>query len=188
MALADGMFITGFDFGRVHNQIVACRLCTDSSHEDKGRIVDWAVIDYGNKATLVNVIKKLRKHLDTNPVFDADYFMLERQSPKNAFCYGLSHVLYYALLQIGRGKPQFVAPTHKFAVLDPVTSRSTKVTYRSEKRRAIRLCNILIINQPCDVTDPYRCAKKKDDYADAFLYARAFLETRGTKIEKPCHV
>lgn len=191
MGLPDGTCITGVDFGRVRNQIVACRIRVDSAHVDKGEIVDWVAFDYGYKATLVTVIEKLRKQVGKSSVFESAFFVLERQSPKNAFCYALSHVLYLALADRGHKQVRFVAPTQKFAILDPVTNGSTKqaVTYRSEKRRAIRLCNILILNQTSIVTDEYYRQKKKDDYADAFLYARAFLETRGTcEMEKPCPV
>ncbi len=201
-SLQDGDYVTGFDFGRSRDHVVACRIRVDSGHVDGFRITEWGSIDFGYKTTLVNAIEGLRDAIDQEAVFCANYFLLERQYPKNAFCYALSHVLYYALLLRGSdvAHVKIVAPASKFDVLNKIDTEDKnkrRKGYRADKMRAVRLCNQLTQNQRLDITKEYRRRKKKDDFADAFLYARAFFEAnhtpsrkvRETSTEKePCEV
>lgn len=191
--LKDGDTITGYDFGRNHNHIIACRITVDSTHEPDGyRILDWGTIDFGD-ATLEAVISKLA-HTDIS-LFDSAWHLLERQVPQNGrfasntFCYALSHGLQ-AVLETRRdiaGRVAFVSAQSKFAQLDPhrkhcpdthttdTESVRRKLNYGTRKQWAVNLCKHHVRYQDREQCLLFDAWKKRDDLADAFLYAYAFF-------------
>lgn len=179
--MEDGSTVSGFDFGKRKNQIVGCKLQVDSQHIDGYRIVNWDVIDYGDRP-LADVVEALSH--DSSPLFDSDWHVLETQIVKtgrfvmNTFCYGLSYALLGKLAPQSPGQVIFMSPISKFA-LDPDRMErpgvpDKKLSYVQRKRWAVRLCEKLVVNQSTEMR-AVMDVKKRDDLADAFLYARMFI-------------
>ena len=63
-------------------------------------------------------------------------------------------------------------PEHKYM---PPTKADGPLLYRTRKKWAINLCSHLTRNQERAVCSPFLVRTKRDDLADAFLYALAFL-------------
>ena len=190
MGLHDGHRVCGFDFGRRHNQIVGCRIVVDSMHTDGYRILDWIAIDFGDKS-LVEVVSILARR--ESPLFDSDWYVLEKQVPQtgrlavNVFCYALSHALQCKLVQKAEpGRVLFVDAKSKFVQLDPEGKHrpgppERKPNYSRRKRWAVELCRFHTESQDRAACTLFNTWKKRDDLADAFLYAYAFFDEYRTR-------
>ena len=178
--LADGDHIAGIDIGRRRNQIVLCKIRVDSTHPDGFTIVKWGGIDFSGSDSLTNITRLLC--ILHEPSLECDYMCIEQQSSRNVWCFGLSHVLQaYMNLVHPACMVRHVSPRAKFTVLDPYMKFKRGSTYRAQKRWAVDLCDKLIENQEATSCDTFNTWEKKDDLADAFLYACAFLRQNRPK-------
>lgn len=183
MDVRDGHTICGIDFGRHKNHIVGCQIIVDSTHIDGYRILNWEAIDLGD-GKIEDVVAKLTTQ--QSPLFESDWFILEQQVPRtgrfamNIFCYVLSHVLQYKLLTKDVGRVLFARATAKFKQLDPKRVHcpglpDRKLTYTKRKQWATNLCRFHTQHQDRTSCVLFETWRKKDDLADAFLYAYAFF-------------
>ncbi len=175
--LKDGDRVSGYDFGRKFNHVVSCRLVLDHKHKDGYRILNWGAMHFG-RDPMTTIVAKLAR-MDS-PFFDSDFHVLEAQVGRgNPFCYALCHALQAVLerRQAHHDHVKVMQSCAKFGLLDPgqrfvpATCTNAKPTYAQRKRWAVNLTQHLVKNQ-----DPAKCQLftewvKKDDLADAFLYA-----------------
>ena len=180
--LKEGQTICGFDFGKVRNQIVACKIIIDSSVDGGFRILFWDMLDFG-RVPLRIIIEQLIDQELQSPCLEGDWFLLESQPMQNAYCVALSHCLQARLLSNSfcvRAEPShifFVRATRKFRILD--YSRKFKPThlkspYATRKQWAVRLARHFTESQESIACQKFNSHKKKDDLADAFCYAYSF--------------
>ena len=172
---ADGDRIVGIDFGKERNQMVVCKLKVDSSREDGFRIIAWDAIDLGKVTSLRHAIDVFAT-LDPPGILAAEWVLLEQQSARNRFCYGFAHsiLMWYKILYPDT-HVRFVSPRSKFTILDSKQKYKCGNSYYAQKKWAVHVCKSLIELQPEEQVKVFHTWEKKDDLADAFLYARAFL-------------
>ncbi len=203
ICLNNGERICGFDFGTNRNHIVYGLIEIDETASHGFRIIDWNYLCFGEKVTLPVIAKNMISTLQATQILTAQWYILEVQSPRNT----KAHCIAYMLAAIlGQASVVHMAPATKFTVLDPqkihlkperITKRKLKDTreakdarlYRRRKQWAIALCDTFIPSERWVlVKDPRNSANtivptKKDDLADALLYAIAFYQqNRGTVI------
>jgi hypothetical protein len=181
--LRDGDHIVGVDIGRRQNQLVLCKLRVDSTHADGFTMVSWGGVDFRGNDSLATVTRELCEMKE--PRLRCDYMCIEQQSSRNVWCFGLAHVLQaYMHITYPACSVRHTAPRSKFATLDPQQLLKRGSTYRAQKRWAVDLCERLIANQHAASCKIFTQWEKKDDLADAFLYACAFLRQKKPQAKK----
>lgn len=194
-----GQIICGFDFGSKYNHIVYCMICVDADHPDGFRILHWDFVDFGTNAAMSDISYGIAELLREGFVFfNCDWYMLESQPLRNHRTFCIAHMLQTALFSHHpdhrKQNVRMVKSATKFTILDPAneylpaspqtTSKSKPLTkkslasrkYRIRKKWAVQICRALIANQSEESCKKFTSSKKKDDLADAFAYAVAFLK------------
>jgi len=189
--------ILGVDFGSKRNHLVYCKI----RNTDEGFVItDWGCHDFGTACSMTDIdffLSRTETITTLEQIFNADWFVLEAQPVRNAKTYALSHLICYFLFvlhpRLRRQNVRFLKPSIKFDILDPHRKLQKTITkktsqqqsqsqraiqargYRSRKRHAIDITWSLLKTQHPRWTEFLKNAPKKDDFADAFCYAVAFL-------------
>lgn len=195
--LFPGQSVIGFDFGRKRNHIVYCRLCVVPENPSGFEITHWGTHDYPD-CTLGAIVTEMHTVMSLlHPSVSGDWFILESQPAGNSRCLAISHA-WQALLLANGNPPEQICFTHartKFNTLDkagqfrPIINRGVQngpAKYRQRKKWATSLCANLLESQAPEFRDLFKSLFKKDDYADAFLYAAAFIFKHRPKVA-PIH-
>lgn len=184
--IKNGDIVVGFDFGRLRNHIVGTRIRIDHSHEDNFEILSWQMIDLEGSCMRVKLQSLFEMQSDLWPgegKESPDWYIMESQVPRNPTCYALAAA--FEMFLMGRGVPAnriFSASSlGKFKTLDPKNdfrpgNVGVEQRHALMKKWAVLLATEKMKNQTAAATDYFNSAPKKDDLADAFLYAVAFIE------------
>lgn len=211
--MQSGDRICGFDFGSKQRQIAFCLLEVDFDAPNNFRVIEWDFVCFPVNESVAKIGAALVEKLRDQPsLFLAQWFVLETQPPKNIKSYAISHILATALRwRNPTSTLRFMSASQKFTILDKekqwIPAESTKKNlkdttsakmsrrYRQRKKWAVNICDSMTRSLQQGTgrtfglldTSPfgrYRAAKKKDDLADAMLYALAILLKTPQKEEK----
>lgn len=182
VAIKSGDIVVGFDFGRLKNHIVAARIRVNESHADQYELISWDIYNFETPT----LRKKLQSLVEIQ--MEGDWFILETQTRTNTQCFVLAHALETMLLC------RNVPPSHifsssskgKFKILDAEEKfkpAAKKMSHAIMKKWAVNLTtHYLKTQQGCEL---FYSMKKKDDLADAFLYAVAFVKKNSNMRDTP---
>jgi len=163
------MIILSFDVG-IKN-LAYCQL--DSNCKS---ILDWNVID----CTSINIILKLISELDSiSNLLDTDLILIEKQPSFNPKMRIISTAIYvYFTLRINHEQNKkikilYYSAKHKLKLCDVKLDKIYKSKYTYNKKVGIEQTKILLNKSP--FLDFFNSHKKKDDLADCYLQALAYI-------------
>ena len=175
------MIILSFDVG-IRN-LAYCQL--DTITKD---ILDWNILD----CTASNVIVKLVEELENVPnLLDSQIILIEKQPSFNPKMRIISTAIYvYFTLRLcyeqnKNIKIMYYAAKHKLKLCNETealqnktnskTKKAKKRNYYLNKKAAVEHTKYLLERQNSPFLDYFLKSKKKDDLADSYLQALAYL-------------
>lgn len=169
----------------------------DSTHPDGFVITHWDSISLSprDNASLSDVVDQLFHHDRSDLLLHAEWYVIEQQSLRNAWCYGFAHVLkMYLRFTQPAANIRIMSPLLKFRVLEPNAGKAgnarTKSSHRNRKQWAIRMCEQLLgrgslgsqeSEESRRAIHRFSECQKRDDLADAFLCAYVLIRQTSMK-------
>ena len=179
----------------------------------KFEVVEWNMICFGRDATLSKISECISELMITGQFGKVSVFILESQPLRNVKALCISHMLSVALrCSYSLCVVQFMRPQEKFLLdsveryrpvayepkttepVDGAVAKKRKVSqsalnsreYRRRKKWSINICHAIVIraSNNIDAHRQFELADKKDDLADAALYAAAYIVKTANTLNK----
>ena len=190
-SLCDGQTVIGFDVGQIH--MGRCVLKFNSARRPPISIVSWRMANLGTGTVALSATALVTRVKASPEEWTADYAVIEQQDRVNTKMIAMSHALQVCLMFNGVDDVSFASSACKFAVfrkmpgLDGTLIKGEPKSLSHAKRKKIRKQNSIDVVKAVLGELPYEevaefihlladtPADQRDDLADAFVYALAFI-------------
>jgi len=191
--LRTGDRILAFDVGQIH--MAQCLLVVDLAARPPFYISDvyedWHILDLGNGkvSDSVEQLCQIATTTKREQWSKVDYVVIEQQAVTNVKMVAMSHVLDAVIQMIGGPRARFASSVHKFNVFKTMTDmtllrpepkdKSVHTQKKIRKQNSIDLTAAMLNAIPNSMWAQVQLreisADKRDDIADAFIYASAYI-------------
>jgi hypothetical protein len=189
--LKQGDYVLAFDIGQT--DMAYCLLKYTNKHRPPMEIIDWSIMNIGS-GTVTNSVVELCKQVQLQKTWsNVNYVVIEQQARINTKMVAISHALQACLVMFGCADVRFASSACKFSVfhsmpLVTILKPEPKDKSVSQRKKIRKLNSILLTYNIIDGIDvssdnASMCCSRfskagsstKDDYADSFVYAAAFI-------------